>query len=382
MPGHIRKRGKESWSVVIDLGRDPLTGRRRQVRRAVKGTKREAEAALVQLLHQRDSGIDKPPGRMLLGEYLEKWLQDFAEHHLAPATRKRYRELLGVHVIPMLGSVPLAKLRPLHVQECYAQVLAKGRSARTALHVHRVLREALQHGLRLQLLARNPADAVEPPRPERYQVPMLAPDEVVRLLGTAEETAHGALVHTALATGLRLGELLGLRWEDVDLQAGVLHVRQSLQHLGGYQSTFRQPKTHRSARPVSIPVATADRLRRHRIRQAEELLAAGLSRQDPGLVFTDALGLPIHHEAWRRSWRKIVERSGLAYLRFHDLRHVHASLLLQQGVHPKIVSERLGHSGIGITMDIYSHVLPGLQSQAVEPLGQLLSGATGRGSGS
>ena len=382
MAGHIRKRGKESWSVVIDLGKDPLSGRRRQVRRAVKGTKREAEAALVQLLHQRDSGVDRPPGRILLGEYLEKWLQDFAEHHLAPATRKRYAELLRVHVIPSLGSIPLAKLRPLHIHECYAQVLAKGRSARTALHVPRVLREALQHGLRLQLLARNPADAVEPPRPERYQAPMLAPEEVVRLLDTAEETTHGSLVHTALATGLRLGELLGLRWEDVDLQAGVLHIRQSLQRLGGHQGTFRQPKTHRSARPVSIPVATVERLKRHRVRKAEEFLAAGASRQDSGLVFTDALGLPVHHEAWRRSWRRIVERSGLAPLRFHDLRHVHASLLLQQGVHPKIVSERLGHSGIGITMDIYSHVLPGLQSQAIEGLGQLLSGSAGRNTGS
>lgn len=373
MQGHIRKRGKSSWTVVVSLGRDPQTGKRRQLWRSVRGTKREAEALLVQLLHQRESGIDAPPGRITVAEYLRQWLSVHAKANTAPKTFRRYEQLIRVHVVPVVGSIPLTKLRPLHIQEVYTQVLQKGLSAQTALHCHRVFREALQHALKWQLIPRNPADSVQPPRPQRYEIPALGPDEVKRLLAVADETPYGAVIYLALMTGLRQGELLGLRWQDVDVEASVLHVRQTCQWLPREGFIFRQPKTHRGTRPVALSRATVERLRQHRLEQLEERLGVGPAYQDNGLVFTNTLGAPIHPTNLRKVWLQIIDRTGLGRLRFHDLRHAHASLLLQQGIHPKIVSERLGHSTVGITLDIYSHVVPSLQVEAANRLDELLA---------
>jgi integrase len=373
MQGHIRKRGKGSWTVVVELGRDPQTAKRRQLWRSVKGTKKEAEALLVGLLHQRDTGIDAPPGKLIVGEYLKRWLVEYARPNTAPKTFRRYEQIVRVHLLPSLGSIPLTKLRPLHIQQVYAQVREKGLSARTALHCHRVLREALQHALRWQLIGRNPADSVEPPRPMRHEIAALSPDDAQRILEVSEATPYGNLVHLALMTGLRQGELLGLRWQDVDLEASVLHVRQTCQWLSGEGFIFRQPKTYRGTRPVALSRATVERLRQHRRRQLEERLAAGPAYEDNDLVFANAMGAPVHPTNLRRAWLAVAREAGLGHLRFHDLRHAHASLLLQQGVHPKIVSERLGHSGVGITLDIYSHVVPNLQAQAADGLDGLLS---------
>jgi len=373
MQGHIRKRARDSWTVVLDLGRDPATGQRRRLWRAVKGTKRDAEALLVQLLHQRDTGIDQPPGKITVAQFFGRWLEDYAHPNTAPKTFKRYSEVVRLHLMPLLGAILLTRLRPLHIQEAYSRIREKGLSNRTVLHCHRVLRGALQHALRWQLIARNPADAVEPPRPDRYEIPALGPEQIGRLLQAGDETRHGALVHTALMTGLRLGELLGLRWQDADMDAQVLHVRQTCQWVNGQGFIFREPKTHRSTRAVALSPRTVDRLRRHRLQQLEERLVAGAAYQDRDLVFATALGTPLRQSDVRSVWLRIVSAAGLERVRFHDLRHAHATLMLQQGVHPKIVSERLGHSGIAITMDTYSHVLPGLQAEAAVQLDRLLA---------
>lgn len=372
MQGHIRKRGN-SWAVVISLGRDPATGKRKQLWRSVRGTKRDAQALLVQLLHQRDQGIDQPSGRMTVAEYLQQWLSVYAKVNTAPKTYKRYEEIARVHLVPVVGAIPLTKLRPLHIQEVYTRVLQKGLSARTALHCHRVLREALQHALKWQIIPRNPADSVEPPRPHRYEATSLEPDGVKRLFAAADETPYGALIHLALMTGLRQGELLGLRWQHVNLESAVLQVRQTCQWLPREGFIFRQPKTYRSARPVALSPASVERLHRHRVQQLQERLAVGPAYQDNGLVFANARGAPVHPTNLRRAWLQIVGRVGLGHLRFHDLRHTHASLLLQQGIHPKIVSERLGHSSVSITLDTYSHVVPSLQVQAAAGLDELLA---------
>jgi integrase len=207
----------------------------------------------------------------------------------------------------------------------------------------------------------------------RYEIAALSPDDAQRLLKTAEGTSYDSLVYLALMTGLRQGELLGLRWQDVNLEASVLHVRQTCQWLSGEGFIFRQPKTYRGTRPVALSRATVERLREHRRRQLEQRLAAGPAYEDNDLVFANALGAPVHPTNLRRAWLALAREAGLDRLRFHDLRHAHASLLLQQGVHPKIVSERLGHAGVAITLDLYSHVLPDLQAQAADGLDDLLS---------
>jgi len=183
------------------------------------------------------------------------------------------------------------------------------------------------------------------------------------------------MIYTAVATGLRLGELTGLRWRDIDLANGVLSVRQTCQWLSREGFLYRQPKSHRSARPVALSPSTADRLRRHRRAQLEERLSVGPAYLDSDLVFADPVGGPCHPSTLRKAWLGITARAGVSGLRFHDLRHAHASLLLRQGVHPKIFSERLGHSTVGITLDVYSHVIPNLQAEAAKDFDRVLGKA-------
>ena len=380
MQGHSRKRGNDSWAVVVNLGRDPVTGRRRQLWRSVKGTKREAEALLVQLLHQRDTGIDQLPGRLTTGDYLERWLGDYARTNTAPRTFETYESIVRKHLVPALGSIVISKLRPQHIQNYYSRALnARGAttkkllSNRSVLHHHRVLREALSHAVRWQILTRNPADAVEPPRVERKEIPVPSPDALDKLLQAAQATPLYDLVHIAIMTGLRQGELLGLRWQDIDLGGRTLSVNQSLQWLRGVGPTFRSPKTHRSRRPVVLSAATVQLLRRHRQQQLEDRLRLGPDYSDIGLVFCQPTGSPIDPSNFRRTWRRILKDADVGHVRFHDLRHAHATQLLMAGIHPKIVQERLGHSSISMTMDTYSHVLPALQAEAVEKLEQWLA---------
>ena len=373
MQGHIRKRSTDSWSVVVNMGRDPRTGKRKQLWRTVRGTKREAEALLVQILHQRENGVDMAPGRVTLGEFLDKWLSSHAEPNTAPKTFIRYEQLIRVHLKPALGGVLLAKLRPLQVQDAYNEIKAKGLSNRTVLHCHRVLRQALQHAVKWGLLARNPTDAVDAPRPKRFEVNALRPDQARLLQEAADESRYGPLVRAALTTGLRQGELLGLRWKDVELDAGVLSVRQTCQWLPGKGFVFGEPKSRKSLRAVTLPASVVDALRRHRAAQLEERLAAGPAYVDRDLVFADPVGRPTHISTLRKYWLALTAAIGLNGLRFHDLRHTHASLLLQQGVHAKVVSERLGHATTAITMDIYSHVAPGLQVDAARRFDEVLA---------
>jgi integrase len=371
MAGSIRKRSKNSWEVRINLGRDPFTGIRRQRSETVMGNKRDAESALIRLLRERDTGIDIEPSRLTLAQFLERWLRDYCVPNTRPKTYKRYGELFRLHVTPIIGSIPLTKLRPLHIQRTYARMIEQGLSAMTALHCHRVLKGALAQAVRVQLLARNPADGVDPPRPDRYEINPPTPDAILRIMDSAEQTVIGALIHTAVMTGLRQAELLAVRWRDLDLDAGLLRVKQTAQWLPGKGFIFAPPKTPKSRRTIDLSPRTIARLRQQRQRQLEERLLVGPAYQDHDLVFATRVGGPIDPSNLRRSWESILKRAGVGHVRFHDLRHGHASLLLQQGAHAKLISERLGHAGIGITMDTYGHLLPGIQAEAAARLDTL-----------
>jgi len=376
MQGHIRKRGRESWTVVLQVGRDPLTGKRRQLWRTVKGTKRDAEALLVRLLHERDTGIDIQPGRITLGQFLERWLDDYASHNVAPRTFERYAGIVRKHLLPALGRIPLSKLRPQHIQAYYSEALRTGRasgrapglSARTVLHHHRLLREALQHAVRWQVIALNPTVAAEPPRPSRTEMQVLGAEGVQKLLAACKDPDLYSTIFLAIATGLRRGELLALRWSDVDLNGRSIQVTRTLQYISGRSLLFAEPKTDRSRRRVALSEETVTVLSEHRRHQLERRLALGPAYEDNGLVFPDPLGHPLPPYRVSQRFATLVRASGLGPLRFHDLRHTSATLLLRAGVHPKVVSERLGHAGVSITLDIYSHVLPGLQEDAANLL--------------
>ena len=384
MKGHLRKRGQGSWSIVLDLGRD-ATGKRRQKWHTVRGTADDAERELVRLLNAMNIGEYVEPARMTVGEYLDRWLKDYAQTNVAAKTYERYAQVVRLHLKPGIGHHRLPKLQPLHIQAMYSKQMQGGRkdkkkgglSAQTVLHHHRILREALQQAVRWQLLARNPADAVEPPRAERREMQVLDEAETAVLLDKAAGSRLYLPILLAVTTGLRRGEILALRWQDVNLDAATLAVRRSLeQTTAGLK--FKQPKTQKGRRVVALPPITVEALRRHKADQAKVKLFLGPAYKDQGLICGRVHGTPVGPNEITAEFAALIRGSKLPQIRFHDLRHSHATQLLRQGIHPKIVSERLGHSTVGITLDVYSHVLPDMQEEAARKIDLALRAAMQR----
>jgi integrase len=374
--GHIRQTGEDSWQLTIDLGKDPVTGTRKRRYEHIKGTREDAEVELTRLLNERDRGIDIVPGKITVAEYLERWLRDYAYHNVSESTYNRYASMTHRHLIPTLGSVKLRDLRPGHIQSAYAKWLADGLSGRTVLHQHRVLHIALKHAVKWQLRATNPADAVEPPRPRRQEMRVLDSEEVGRLMDylAREPSTVSTMIRVAIATGARRGELVALRWSDIELDARVMRISRNLSRARSRGYIFTAPKTHRANRPVALSHSTVRVLREHRARQAEHRLAMGSMYDDQGLVFANEIGGVLEPGFVTKHFQRIAEGAGVPRIRFHDLRHTAATLMLKAGIHPKIVSERLGHATIGLTLDTYSHVLPGMQHEAADAMDAILGG--------
>lgn len=371
MRGHIETRYNGSHLIIIELGKDPSTGKRRRMVRAVRGNKRQAEREMVRLINELEQGTYVEPAKMTVGEYLTAWLADYCRSNLAPSTYASYERIVIKHLIPALGALRLASLQPMHIQGYYSFALERGRrdgkgglSPRTVQYHHRVLREALQHALKWQLVPRNVADAVQAPRPRRQEMKVLDAEQLASLLAAAADTCDGRLIALAAYTGMRLGEVLGLRWQDIDFETGHIRVQQVLQRLPGQGFLVLPPKTERSRRQIAMSPTLADMLRKAKKEQAEHRLRYGKDYQDLDLVFCHPDGRPFDPSVVSQRFRRLADSLGFHGVRFHDLRHTHATLLLAQGVHPKVVQERLGHQSINITLDTYSHVLPGLQEFA------------------
>lgn len=382
MRGHIVKRYENSWTIVGDLGRDPVSGKRKQQWISVKGTKKDAERRLTELLHSLETGQWVKPEHLTVGDFLERWLKDYAFTHVRPRTFTRYKTIIERHIIPALGRILLTQLTAAHVQECYAKWLQEGRmdgkgsglSAKTVLQHHRVLSQALSHAVKWNLLARNVAQAVEPPRPVVKALRVLDGRAVQAFLEACKGTVYFPLFHLDIYTGLRRSELLGLRWRDVNLDMACLSVVQSMHRLAGGKVVFLEPKTARGRRQVALSPNPVLALRSYR--ETQEAMCADLGRtfSDNDLVFCNPDGAPFHPDTVSRAFQRIARNAGFDGVRLHDLRHTHATLMLQQGVHPKIVQERLGHATIAVTLDIYSHVLPGLQEAAALQFEEGLTG--------
>ena len=383
MKGHIKKRGRRSWAVKLDMGRDPITGKRRTKWHTIRGTKRDAERERNRLLYELDEGLYVEPTPETVKAYLPRWLA-----HVGPNVRattlQRYREIVEHHLIPAIGHHQLAKLKPIQVSDAWANALANGRrdgkgglSAQTVKHLHRVLSQALKQAVRWQIIARNPCDAIDAPRPQRQEMTIVSDDEAARLLDAIAQTRMHLPVLLAVTTGMRRGEILGMRWRDVELDGAALSVSQTLEHTKDGLK-FAPPKTARSRRRISLPALTFEALRRHKARQARELLALGVRKGDDGLVVCRRDGEPIRPRSITREFTRLVARADVPRVRFHDLRHTHISHLLLSCVHPKVASERAGHASVSITLDTYSHVLPGLQENAASRIDDLLRTALER----
>jgi integrase len=371
MQGSVTRRGP-SWSIRISNGFDPVTGRRVQITRTVRGSKRDAEKALTQLLHERDNGIDLSPGRVTLGAFLVQWLED-ARPSLRPRTHLRYQELVN-HVIPALGTRPFERLRPADVSGLYASLSGK-LAPRTVGHVHRVLHRALGDAVRWGLIARNVTEAVRPPRVPQAEMVALSPVQARRLLDAAAGDRSEALYVLALSVGLRQGELLGLKWGDADLDARSLQIRRSLSWVPGVGAVEQEPKSARSRRTVLLGATAVESLRRHRARQAEYRLRT-LAYDDHDLVFPNALGRwQTPQNLIQRSFHPLLERAGLPRIAFHSLRHTAASLMLSQGIDIRTISATLGHSTVALTLDVYAHLMPGMREDAAEKMDKLLAAA-------
>lgn len=375
MRGQVIPRGERTWLVRVYLGRDSQTGKRKYKGYTVHGTKREAQAFLAKLVTEIEAGTYVEPAKLTVGEWLEKWLESYAKPTLASTTWETYENNVRVHLAPALGGVTLQKLSPVHIQDLLASLKARGLANWTVHGVYKVLHKSLNDALKAGLVPRNVADLVNKPKQDKKPRPTLDPEEARRFLEVAREDRLYALYVLAILHGLRRGELLGLRWADVDLEAGRLSITQAMKIVNN-RPAFGEPKTAKSRRMVELTPLAVEALRRHRHEQRKERLAFGPDYQDHGLVFCQANGKPLDpHNMLKRSFKRLLKKAGIAKdLHLHDLRHSCATLLLKQGVHPKVVQERLGHSTITMTLDLYSHVLPGLQREAGEKLEALLFG--------
>ena len=373
MRGHIKQRSKGSWSIVLDLGRDPSTGKRKQQWVTVRGTKKEAESKLAELQHQLNTGEFVKTSKLTVREFLTQWFQDYVKTNARAATAEGYKIIVERHLIPSLGGIALAQLHPSHIQGYYAKALVEGRcdgkgglAARTVVHHHRVLREALSHAVKWGLVGRNVADAVDPPRAVNKEMKALDSAGVLRLLDAARGTIYFPLINLATFTGMRRSELLGLRWLDLNLSRGTVSIVQVLHCLPGGRIVFEQPKTARSKRLVKLSHETTLALRAYRDTVEADLEQVGDSISGDRLLFSNINGAPLLPNTVTHAFAKIARRAGLEGFTFHSLRHTHASIMLQQGVSSKTVAERLGHSTVVITLDTYSHLTPGVKEDAVD----------------
>ncbi len=334
-------------------------GRRR---RTISGkTRVEVAKKLAKAIADLDDGLVYDAGTLTVGEYLDRWLRDSVRDTVKDSTFASYRQLVGTHVKPALGRVKLEKLSSTHVRGLLRQNLDAGLSPRTVQYVRFVLRRALDGAVADRLIPRNPAADARAPQVRREEMKPLSPAQARVFLEAARDDRLHALYVLAVHCGLRQGELLGLRWEDVDAEAGTLGVQRTLVGTEDGTPVFGSPKTRRSRRRIRLTSGAARALTRHRKRQLEERMALAGSWRDQGLVFATAIGTPLsRHNLVRRSFKLLLKRCGLPEVRFHDLRHTCATLLLSRGQHPKLVQELLGHSTIAITLDTYSHVLPGM----------------------
>ncbi|MGE5483675.1 MAG: site-specific integrase [Ignavibacteriales bacterium] len=381
MRGHIKKRGKNSYSLVFDLGYDS-EGHRKQKWITVHGDKKKAQSELVRILNELNTGTYVEPKKMTFAEYLQRWISDYASHSLKPRTFETYQQIIEEHITPYLGMIQLTRLQPLHLQDYYAAKLEDGRmdgkdgglAAGTVLNHHRLLHKALATAVKWGLVGRNVADAVEPPQPHRKEGRMLTQDEARRFLAVASQNRLYALFLLAMTTGMRQAEIVGLRWHDVDMERRTIAVQQTVQKRGK-NVIVQDTKTASSRRliPISKHVAEALKAIGER-RDLERAVQKERYCEDyPDLVFVTLRGTPISGRNLVRTFKTLLGKAGLPDdIRFHDLRHTSASLLLAAGVHPKVVSERLGHSGIRITMDTYSHFMPTLQEGATATLDDIL----------
>lgn len=377
MGGSVRRdQGRGTWFLVVDLPADPATGKRRQLRRRGFRTRRDAEAALAEVVADVNRGLFVRPAKGTLGEYLEGWLEA-RQVDLRPSTLYGYQKVVRQRIVPALGTARLAELTTADLERWYASLAggadgSVGLSPKTVANTAGVLSAALSDAVRLKLLRHNPASEARLPRRDRREMEAWTDAEAAAFLAAVRDHRLGPIWRLLLATGLRRGELCGLRWRDVDLAAATLEVVET--RVVAHDVVTGAPKTRAGARIVALDQGTVAALTMWRKRQTAERLAAGPAWRDLGLVLVDELGVPPHPETVTRWWREAIAAAGARPIRLHDARHTAATMLLRAGQPIKVVTQRLGHADVAVTMRVYQHVTAQDDRAAANALGQMLGG--------
>ncbi|AHM56364.1 tyrosine recombinase xerC-like [Peptoclostridium acidaminophilum DSM 3953] len=371
MRGHVRKRGKK-WAIVLDVGTDPQTGKRKQRWFSGYATKRDAEKELAEKINEIENGTFVMPKNISMAEYLEYWLEKYASNRLSPTTLYGYRMIIEKHIVPAIGDIRLQKLRPLDIQTYYDEK-GESLSGKTLTQHHRVLRKALDYAFRMQLIIKNPADVVSPPKIIKYKARALTLDEVRLLIEKLKESEYlNVPINVVLSLGLRRGELLALKWEDIDFNKGIITIQRNLVRAGT-KLVFKDPKSETSNRKLKLSPTLLSMLKEHRRKQLEHKIAFESLYCANDFLFCKENGEPINPAGFSHRFGDFLRRhDDLPNVRLHDLRHTNATLMLQQNISPKIASSRLGHSNISITLDLYSHVLFDMEEKTANLMDDIL----------
>jgi integrase len=364
--GNITRRGEKAWQLKYDVG--AVNGKRQTRYATVRGTFKDAQRELTRLLGAADEGALPDPTNATVSEYLRQWLDGSLAQ--SPKTLERYRELMERQILPHIGNIKIQKLRPDNIETWHAALMATGLSARTVGHAHRVLSSALKRAIENGVLACNVAAIRKPPKVEAGEIEILSAGEIETVLDGLAGHALRHLASLALSTGLRRGEILGLQWGDIDLDAGTLRVERSVEETRG-RLRLKPPKTRRGRRNVTLPAEAVAMLREHRKAQIELRLALGQGGQ-PVLVFSTIEGGLLSPDNLSRDWRRVSDAKKLPRVSFHGLRHTHASVLIRAGVDILTISRRLGHSKPSVTLDTYGHLIEGADAAAAEAIAGVL----------
>lgn len=362
--GSIKQRSPGRWSIIVNLGKDPETGKWRQHWETVKGNKQQAEQRLTELLREQDMGGFVKPTQDTLGEYLQQWLDTVVEFRNQPRTIDGYETIVRKHLVPHLGRILLSKLTAGHLEKLYASLLAQGLSKNTVHHVHVCLSKALNDAVRRGLLGRNVCKMVEAPSPGRYEVQMPDTNGIARILDLAADSPYYAAIFLIANTGMRRAEALALAWPDIDFDHRTANINKSLQRLGKNGLVLTPTKSAASNRKIDLGRETVALLRNHRIQQEMYKLQLGEGWNEANFLFPGPNGNPIDPATLTRNFEKLAQKAGYPGLRLHDLRHFHASDLINGGSSHFLVMKRLGHASAALTMDVYGHDSPGIQAKA------------------
>ena len=362
MKGSMTQRAKDTWRIQVYVGKDG-NGNYRRHTETVRGRKGDAQRRLNELLANLDKGIYTPPGKLTVADLLNQWLQGYVKTNCSARTLESYQSTADRHLIPVMGHIPLKQLQPQVIQAYYGNACEK-LSSKSVLYHHRILKHALKYAVRQGYLGRNPCDLVSPPRPQKKAMRTLTPAEAATLLETASDNRFYPVIYTAVSTGLRQGELLALRWRDIDFDSKTVSISRALYKRRGV-CQFTEPKTAHSRRRVSMPDKLVAYLSEYKAERESLSLHLGRLLRLDDLIFADIEGQPLDPGVLSHNFARIAKRAGLAGVRFHDLRHTFASLMLLRGAKPKVISEALGHASVAFTLDTYSHIIEGMQSDAM-----------------